>query len=40
MATDSTRRADLSVGMLDLVPGQEPVKRAPLAKQVFWVIHD
>jgi hypothetical protein len=38
MAIDSTRRGDLSVGMPDLVPGQEPVKRWPLVKQVFWVI--
>jgi hypothetical protein len=38
MAIDSTRRADLTVGMPDLVPGQERVKRWPVEDQLFHAV--
>jgi hypothetical protein len=38
MAIDSTRRADLTVGMPDLVPGQEAVKRWPVEDQLFQAV--
>jgi hypothetical protein len=38
MAIDSTRRADLTVGMPDLVPGQEAVKRWQAEDQLFHAV--
>jgi hypothetical protein len=38
IAIESTRRADLSVGMPGLVPGQEPVKRWLVENQLFYPV--